>query len=597
MAIIWPHWETIPVRPIDYDEKLTPNAWDKILIADNDDLNKMKYWKWENFKWEDAPLTQIQYSSDNTNWSSSVTPWDHYIRFSSDNGSTWWAWVDVSWPQGIWIDNIQKTSTAWLVDTYTITYDDNSTYTFTVTNGAEWSSVMLQVDNWYIQRKVDDWVDTRHNLIVLSALKGNWISDITKTWTSWLVDTYTITYDDSTTDQFTVTNWTNWTNWTNGTDAAEIVSATFVWDNMQFTKDDSTTFSILWAKTDLKWDPWEAVGAPQKFNPDSTDVSNWYWTYALAWPKTIAFVTINWQVLSWSEYSLSWVNVTITPTNWFDAITDEIQVFQNNWWSGWGGDMLSANNLSDVSSVATSRTNLDVYSKSEVDWLIPDISWKVDWVASSTNEHIVVFDWTTGKKIKSGWITLASKADSSTLTSHTSNTSNPHSVTKAQVWLWNVDNTSDLDKPISTATQSALNGKEATLTAGTTSDLTTGTDTTNMKRSPKNIADYVKWSLITTSSTKTADYTLALWDAQTLVYMNKATAVTLTIPTNASVAFPVDTQIDVVAYGAGDVSIAGAGGVTVNSLSGNKKINWQYVWVTLKKVATDTWLLIWNLKA
>ena len=49
--------------------------------------------------------------------------------------------------------------------------------------------------------------------------------------------------------------------------------------------------------------------------------------------------------------------------------------------------------------------------------------------------------------------------------------------------------------------------------------------------------------------------------------MNKSTAITLTIPTNASVAFPVDTQIDVVAYGAGDVSIAGAGGVTINSLS------------------------------
>jgi len=103
--------------------------------------------------------------------------------------------------------------------------------------------------------------------------------------------------------------------------------------------------------------------------------------------------------------------------------------------------------------------------------------------------------------------------------------------------------------------------------------------------------------LRTVSSTQTADYTLALADAQTLVYMNKATAVTLTIPTNASVAFPVDTQIDVVSYGAGDVSIAGAGGVTINSLSWNKKINWQYVWVTLKKVATDTWILIGNLKA
>lgn len=42
---------------------------------------------------------------------------------------------------------------------------------------------------------------------------------------------------------------------------------------------------------------------------------------------------------------------------------------------------------------------------------------------------------------------------------HVASTSNPHSVTKAQVGLGNVDNTSDADKPISTATQTALNGK------------------------------------------------------------------------------------------------------------------------------------------
>lgn len=42
------------------------------------------------------------------------------------------------------------------------------------------------------------------------------------------------------------------------------------------------------------------------------------------------------------------------------------------------------------------------------------------------------------------------------LTSHKSNKNNPHKVTKTQVGLGNVDNTSDLDKPISSATQAAL---------------------------------------------------------------------------------------------------------------------------------------------
>jgi hypothetical protein len=42
---------------------------------------------------------------------------------------------------------------------------------------------------------------------------------------------------------------------------------------------------------------------------------------------------------------------------------------------------------------------------------------------------------------------------------HISRTDNPHQVTKDQIGLDNVDNTSDADKPISTAMQTALDGK------------------------------------------------------------------------------------------------------------------------------------------
>ena len=64
-------------------------------------------------------------------------------------------------------------------------------------------------------------------------------------------------------------------------------------------------------------------------------------------------------------------------------------------------------------------------------------------------------------------------AEASDLTAHTSNTSNPHSVTKAQVGLGNADNTADSAKPISTATQTALDGKftQRTIT-GTTNQVT-----------------------------------------------------------------------------------------------------------------------------
>lgn len=51
------------------------------------------------------------------------------------------------------------------------------------------------------------------------------------------------------------------------------------------------------------------------------------------------------------------------------------------------------------------------------------------------------------------------KSDSATVNAHIRNISNPHSVTKSQVGLGNVDNTSDANKPISSATQTALNAK------------------------------------------------------------------------------------------------------------------------------------------
>ena len=61
---------------------------------------------------------------------------------------------------------------------------------------------------------------------------------------------------------------------------------------------------------------------------------------------------------------------------------------------------------------------------------------------------------------------LDDKADDADLTSHTSDTSNPHSVTATQIGLGSVDNTADADKPVSTATQAALDDKQDILAEG-----------------------------------------------------------------------------------------------------------------------------------
>lgn len=63
-----------------------------------------------------------------------------------------------------------------------------------------------------------------------------------------------------------------------------------------------------------------------------------------------------------------------------------------------------------------------------------------------------------GLKNQAG-ITSDINAVQTNLETHINNKSNPHKVTKDQVGLGNVDNTSDANKPISNATQTALNGK------------------------------------------------------------------------------------------------------------------------------------------
>jgi len=62
---------------------------------------------------------------------------------------------------------------------------------------------------------------------------------------------------------------------------------------------------------------------------------------------------------------------------------------------------------------------------------------------------------------KIGAVTLDSvyEAKNANIQAHIADTNNPHIVTKVQVGLGNVDNTSDVNKPVSTAQQAALDGK------------------------------------------------------------------------------------------------------------------------------------------
>jgi len=90
-------------------------------------------------------------------------------------------------------------------------------------------------------------------------------------------------------------------------------------------------------------------------------------------------------------------------------------------------------------------------------------------------------------------------------------------------------------------------------------------------------------------------YTLVIGDAFKTVTMSNASANTLTIPPNSSVAFAVGDRIDIVMLAAGVTSVVGGSGVTVNGVStGTGAIAAQYGAVSCLKIATDTWLLMGN---
>lgn len=91
-------------------------------------------------------------------------------------------------------------------------------------------------------------------------------------------------------------------------------------------------------------------------------------------------------------------------------------------------------------------------------------------------------------------------------------------------------------------------------------------------------------------------YTLALTDApsssanQGVVTMSNASANTLTVPPNSSVAFPVGTVIQVIQLGAAQTTVAAGSGVTINTAS-TLKTRAQYSCLVLTQVAANVWVL------
>jgi hypothetical protein len=96
---------------------------------------------------------------------------------------------------------------------------------------------------------------------------------------------------------------------------------------------------------------------------------------------------------------------------------------------------------------------------------------------------------------------------------------------------------------------------------------------------------------------ETASYTAVLANNSQIVTMNNASANTFSIPTDASVDFPVGSQITVLQIGAGQTTIQAvtAGTTTINSTGGTAnapKLRVRYSSATCIKLSANNWVVI-----
>lgn len=126
---------------------------------------------------------------------------------------------------------------------------------------------------------------------------------------------------------------------------------------------------------------------------------SWYDTTIADW------TVLEWKT-TWVTNNTTAVTVCAAPASWHTRTIKCITIYN--------ADTVNATpivQLNDNSSLRVIyRNTLTTLSSVSLDdmSIITDISWKIDWPASATNENIAVFDWITWKLIKDWWANIAS---------------------------------------------------------------------------------------------------------------------------------------------------------------------------------------------
>lgn len=96
---------------------------------------------------------------------------------------------------------------------------------------------------------------------------------------------------------------------------------------------------------------------------------------------------------------------------------------------------------------------------------------------------------------------------------------------------------------------------------------------------------------------QTGNYTLALSDSGKIIRVNSSSALSVTVPPNDTIAFPIGAQVGIIRQGTGAVTLVQGAGVAIRSIDSKKKIKGQYSSAALLKIGTDEWILVGSLEA
>jgi len=231
--------------------------------------------------------------------------------------------------------------------------------------------------------------------------------------------------------------------------------------------------------------------------------------------------------------------------------------------------------------------------------------------ASSVTARIATFDGTTGKLLQdSGSLVsdFATSAQGALADSATQPGDNVSTLTNDSGFI---DNTVTTLSSLS-ITESQISDLGAYITAvveDTTPQLggdldVNGSDIVSVSNGDINITPNGTGKTVVTNleaaatlNTQTGTtYAPVIADADKMITLNNASAITATIPANASVAYPVGTKLNFMQLGAGQVTVAITSDTLSFDASLTAKLNGQYAVATALKVTTTQWVLFGNLE-